>query len=199
MRRARGGRAVGKTVTLARLIHINGAPGTGKTSLARCYVDDHPLALIVDIDGLRTQLGQWDRLGESRTTARELALVLAEAHLVAGHDVVVPQYVGRVEFIDRLEAVAVKCEAEFVEVVLVTDPAVAIERFRRRRSELASTAGSHPEADVGEADVEQVVGEAADRLARICGVRPLTRRVSADADLATTYRVMLAAIGDPLR
>ena len=128
--------------------------------------------------------------------ARELAFVLAGAHLASGHDVVVPQYVGRIEFIERLDALAQKCEAEFVEIVLAVEPTVAIERFRRRRDELASSAGTHPEADVGEADVENVVGEAVDRLAHICDARPMSRRVPADADLATTYRVLLATIGD---
>ena len=181
---------------LARLIHINGAPATGKTSLARRYISDHPLALLVDIDGLRTQLGQWDRLDESRTLARELALALAETHLASGHDVVVPQYVGRIEFIERLDSLALKCGAEFVEIVLAVESAVAIERFRRRREEFASSSGMHPEADVSETEVEYVVGEAVDLLAHICDRRPATRRVPAGADFPTTYRVLLAAIGD---
>lgn len=164
--------------------------------MARRYVDEHPLTLLVDIDGLRTQLGQWDRLEESRTMARQLALELARAHLLSGHDVVVPQYVGRVEFIERLDALALTCEAEFVEIVLVAEPTVAIERFRRRRDALTSSAGMHPEADVGEAEVEHVVGDAVDRLAHICDGRPTTRQVPADADVATTYRVLLTTIVD---
>jgi hypothetical protein len=164
--------------------------------LASRYVGEHSLALLVDIDGLRTQLGQWDRREESRTMARELALVLAGAHLVSGHDVVVPQYVGGIDFVERLDALARQCDAEFVESVLLAAPKVAIERFRRRRDELASVAGMHPEADVGEADVEHVVKEAVDRLAHICDVRPMTQRVPADADFLTTYRVLLATIGN---
>lgn len=128
--------------------------------------------------------------------ARELALALAEAQLTSGHDVIVPQYVGRIEFIERLDSLAHRCGAEFVEVVLVAEPTVVIERFRRRRDELRSSAEPHPEADVGEAEIEQVVGEAFDRLADISDSRPAVRHLPADEDLPTTYQALLAAIGD---
>lgn len=131
--------------------------------------------------------------------ARELALALAEAQLTSGHDVIVPQYVGRIEFIERLDALARRCEVEFVEVVLVAEPTVVIERFRRRRDELRSSAELHPEADVGAAEIEHVVGEAFDRLADISDRRPAARHLPADADLATTYRLLLATIGDTAR
>jgi len=186
-----------RLVGVVRLVHLNGAPGIGKTSLAQRYLADHPLVLLVDIDGLRTQLGQWDRWQESRTLARELALALAEAQLSSGHDVIVPQYVGRIEFIEHLEGLARRCGAEFVEIVLVTEPSVSIERFRRRRAELDATCVPHPETDVDQAAIDQVVREGFDRLSDICDRRPSARRVTADADVETTYRALLAAIGEP--
>lgn len=186
-------------VPLTRLVHLNGAPGTGKTSLARRYLADHPLSLLIDIDGLRTQLGQWDRREESRTLARELALALAEAQLSSGHDVIVPQYVGRIEFIEHLDGLARRCGAEFVEVVLVTEPSVSIERFRRRRAELGTTGAPHPEADIDQADIDQIVHEAFDRISDICDRRPTVRCVPADADTETTYLALLTTINDPVR
>ena len=89
---------------IGRLIHLNGPPGAGKTSLARRYLADHPLALVVDIDDLRMNLGQWAAREESRLLARELAIALVDCHLSAGHDVVVPQFLGRLPFIERLAA-----------------------------------------------------------------------------------------------
>ena len=183
-----------RLVALARLVFLNGAPGSGKTSLARRYLADHPLTLLVDIDDLRAQLGQWERLEESRMMARELALVLAEAQLQSGHDVIVPQYVGRTEFIERLDGLARRCGAELVEVVLVADPTVVVERFRRRRWELRASAGLHPEADVGEAEIEQVVGEAFDRIADVLARRPAARPLPADADLSMSYSELVAII-----
>lgn len=40
--------------SIGRLIQLDGPPGAGKTTLARRYLADHPLALVVDIDDLTT-------------------------------------------------------------------------------------------------------------------------------------------------
>jgi 2-phosphoglycerate kinase len=45
---------------VARLILLNGPPGIGKSTLAQRYVDDHPLALNLDIDSVRRLLGRDD-------------------------------------------------------------------------------------------------------------------------------------------
>jgi len=59
-------------------------------------------------------------------------------HLGSGRDVVVPQYLRRVEFIERLEATAERCGAVFVETALRIDAAVAAERFAERAAALGS-------------------------------------------------------------
>ena len=43
----------------ARLIHLNGPPGIGKTTLARRYAAEHLGVLLCDIDVLRTMIGGW--------------------------------------------------------------------------------------------------------------------------------------------
>lgn len=68
--------------------------------------------------------------------ARELVLAMARVHLQAGHDVVVPQYLGRVAFLERLEAVATEVGATFVEVVLMDHRAAALDRFATRGGEV---------------------------------------------------------------
>ena len=89
---------------MTRLILINGAPGSGKSTLARMLVDEQPLALLLDIDTLRGQLGQWsDDPVAAGMAARRLALAMIHTHLVAGHDVVVPQFLFRLPFILELE------------------------------------------------------------------------------------------------
>ena len=142
------------------LLVINGAPAVGKTTLAHRYAADHPLALVVDVDLLRTHLGGWPQVDESKAVARDLAVALARAHLVTGHDVVVPQYIGRPEFLARLRALADESGTDFLEVVLTDDPQQVAERFRARRVALAAEVAPHPENDVDDATVEQVVADA---------------------------------------
>jgi predicted kinase len=146
------------------LLLINGAPGAGKSTLAHRYADEHPLTLVIDIDAIRTQLGQWAKLEESRLVARDLALGLARAHLANGYDVVVPQYLGRPEFRDRLQHLAHEVGVLFVEVLLTDDADRITRRFRRRRPALAGTAAVHPEGDLADDAVATEVARANDAL-----------------------------------
>lgn len=118
---------------MSQLILINGAPGSGKSTLARLLVDERPLALLLDIDSLRGQLGRWsDDPSASGMTARRLALAMIRTHLQAGFDVVVPQFLFRSPFILDLERSAWESGAVFVEIALVSSPGEAAARFAAR-------------------------------------------------------------------
>lgn len=100
------------------LILLNGAPATGKSTLARRYVAGHPLALNLDLDLVRGLLGDWrSSPGEAGLAARAIGLAAARTHLREGHDVVVPQLVARAQFIEELAATATDAGAEFVEIM----------------------------------------------------------------------------------
>jgi predicted kinase len=116
-----------------KLIVLNGPPGIGKSTLAGRYVDDHPLALLLDIDTIRSLLGRWiDDQPESGRLARVLAVQMARLHLTAGYDVVVPQLLTRPELLHQLEGVAADVPADLHEIALVDTKEQAIERFVAR-------------------------------------------------------------------
>jgi predicted kinase len=116
-----------------RLILLNGAPGIGKSTLARRYVDDHPLALCLDIDSVRAMLGRWlEQPIQSGLAARALAIEMARTHLRTGHDVIVAQYLGRIDFVEQLDQLARDAGVAFIETALQTDAADAVARFTRR-------------------------------------------------------------------
>jgi len=120
---------------VVRLVLINGMPASGKSTLARRYADDHPLTLALDIDVVRAMLGGWlTEPTEAGLLARRLALAVAGEQLRAGHDVVVPQFLGRLDFVLSLKRLAEEADAEFREFALLISPEQAVERFRRRSS-----------------------------------------------------------------
>jgi predicted kinase len=175
------------------LLVINGVPGVGKSTLASRFADEDPLALILDIDSIRTHLRQWQEHDESKVLARELAIAVARAHLLAGHDVIVPQFLGRREFRERLAGLAHEIGVPFVEVVLTADDAAIVERFRRRHNALAESAQYHPESDLPDASVTVDLP-----LANVQLVEDATTRgvpiVSTAADLDTSYRELREAV-----
>jgi predicted kinase len=123
---------------MPRLVHLNGPPGIGKSTLARRYVDDHPLAFCLDIDGFRRLIGRWDEHeGQSGLLARAMAIEMATTHLSAGYDVVVPQYVARPTFVQELAHAATRAGASFHEIVLLDEPEPAEARFDRRAEDPA--------------------------------------------------------------
>src|SRR5512133_2777108 len=107
---------------MTRLMLINRAPGSGKTTLAERLAQDSPMTLGLDVDGIKHSLGRWkEDLHTSGLHARRLSLALAREHLRAGYDVVLGQYLARTSFIEDLERLAGDVDARFHEFVLDLD------------------------------------------------------------------------------
>ncbi|MDX6299377.1 MAG: hypothetical protein QOF53_591 [Nocardioidaceae bacterium] len=119
-----------------RLVLINGAPGSGKSTIAHALAQDKSMTLALDIDGIKHSLGRWgeDPLG-SGLQARRLALALADEQLLAGFDVVIGQYLARTPFIEDLERCAERHGAQFCEFVLHLDAAALAKRLAERASD----------------------------------------------------------------
>jgi predicted kinase len=121
------GRVVRRCETVPKLILVNGPPGVGKSTVARRYVDDHPLTLDLEIDAIRAMIGSWlEAADRSGLAARRVALAAAVTHLQAGYDVIVPQLLTRREFVEELRGAAESVGATFHEVTLVDDRATVL-------------------------------------------------------------------------
>jgi predicted kinase len=135
---------------VADLIHLNGPPGVGKSTIARRYVVEHPGTLNCDIDVLRTLVGGWaEDFGTAGSLIRPAALAMMEAYLTTGHDVVLPQLIANAAELARIEQTACEAGAQLVERFLMDDLQQAVDRFHRR--------GEDEEADPWHAQVRAIV------------------------------------------
>lgn len=115
------------------LVLLNGAPGVGKSTLARRYADDHPLSVVLDIDLLRSMVGGWRRYPlEAGILARRLAIAGAGAAISDGRIVLVPQLLARVEFVEELARTADTLGVPFMETVIVANLDTALARYQDR-------------------------------------------------------------------
>ena len=168
---------------MPRLILINGAPGTGKSTIAHRLAQDRRLALALDLDVLKHSLGQWDAdMTAAGYHARLLALAVIATQLDSGHDVHVGQFLAKTEFIDQLESAAQRHGATFVEVILTADVATLQRRLAQRA--LRPERSEHLiNASIVSADDVPALVDAIDRVARL---RPSATLVDASGELDET-------------
>lgn len=176
---------------MARLVLLNGPPGIGKSTLAALYADRHPGTLNLDIDSLHRLVGGWRGMGgRVHDVLRPLALAMAAAHLRGGRDVVMPQYLARLDEIAAFEDVAREQGAAFGEVVLLAAREEAVARFARR-AEHDDPWIQHSNGLVGQARL----GSMYDALADLVPLRPAAVVVrSGPGAVEETYRLVLEAL-----
>jgi predicted kinase len=164
-----------------RLILLNGPPGCGKSTLAQLYVDEHPLALNLDIDRVRSLIGRWqDDPATAGVLARAIALAAARTHLAAGYDVVIPQFLGRPVFIEQVERLADEVGAEFHEVVLLDSKQNALRRFTERTTAAADPAHVEAQSMLDRSGGLDELSAMYDRLMSVVASRPAARVISTD-------------------
>jgi pyruvate formate-lyase activating enzyme-like uncharacterized protein len=150
--------------------------------------------LLLDIDEIRMKLGQWQESDRAKLIARQLAVVIARAHLGAGFDVIVPQLLGNGDFIVTLAQVADELGAEFFEVMLQISAEQGIDRFVARRAALAHA--DHPEAEIREEQIADALSSTVRALESLAAARPNTIVVDASGDISRTHTsVRLALAG----
>lgn len=179
---------------MARLIVVNGPPGIGKSTLAQRYVDAHPLCLSLEQDVVRGLLGDWrNRESESGGLARRLCVAMAREHLLAGHDVIVPQFVALPAYLDELAGVATELKATYVEVVLLDDVGSAERRFEARLDDPLRAEHQRRAATA----IAEAGGYAHqyERLLRCLHGRKAVVIRSDEGDVDGTYRRLLDCIG----
>ncbi len=173
---------------MSRLIHLNGPPGVGKSTLARRYAADHPGVLVLEIDRLRTMVAGWEQDPvDAGHRIRGAALAAMTSYLRQGDDVVVPQLLANPGYVAGFAAAAAEAGATYVHVVLTATPEEIVRRFRSRGEEhpWARHVTEIVEAEGGDAALHEWVR----RLESVDAIRLET------GDPESTYADLLGLLG----
>ncbi|RLE23282.1 MAG: hypothetical protein DRJ50_06450 [Actinobacteria bacterium] len=180
----------------AALVLLNGPPASGKSTLAERLVAVRPLALNLDIDLIRGQLGGWlNQPTEAGLAARALAISMIDTHLRSGRDVVVPQFVARPDFIEQLERAAARADASFVEIALQLPREEAVSAFESRRRSPTSSTHQNAADLVDLTNATDPLGEMHDALQLFLDERKSAHRINVvrgniDSTLATLLHTL---------
>lgn len=178
---------------MVTLVHLNGPSGAGKSTLAQRYVDDHMGVLNLDIDVVVSLIGGWrNNFFATLSSARDIAIAMAETHLRSGSDVVMPQLVTATGQAERFEEAAQRAGARYVEVALMLEPAQQIGRFRAkgRHSEVAAQIERAVDAEGGDAVLKRIHQHFTDYLEHRRGVL----RLDVSGDVNQSYDAMLKTL-----
>ncbi|MEV6282893.1 AAA family ATPase [Kribbella sp. NPDC051770] len=175
---------------MPRLIHLNGPPGIGKSTLAALYADRAPGILNLDVDVVHRLVGGWaDENNRTWDLVWPVVHAMAATHLGGGHDVVVPQYHARPDEIATLEGLAHRHQASFHEVILLDGREAAAERFARRAGATDDPWIRHHHLSRARLDALY------DDLLRLSEARPDAVVVPSTADaVEATYELLLAKL-----
>lgn len=178
-----------------RLIHLNGAPGVGKSTLARALVASRPGWLNLDIDLLRSLVGGWEAdFAGTGSVIRPVALSMVSAHLARGGTVVLPQLLADPVELERFVGAATAVGGAYCGILLDASDGSLAARWRGRDTSDPVTATSNRVIAAGGGD--GAVQEWARRLRETFSTRPDVTTIDLEGlDEGAALREVVAMTG----
>ncbi|MFC7502146.1 AAA family ATPase [Nocardioides sp. CPCC 206347] len=187
----------GTVLDVVYLLHLNGPPGIGKSTIARRYAEEHPGVLNCDIDALRTLIGGWsDDFLKAGALIRPAAMGMIEGYLDSGHNVVLPQLLIHPAEVSLFEACAVRTNARFIERFLMDGCERSVARFHRRgETDPDNPWHSQVQAIVAAQGGDEALRQRHSALQALLDQRPDAMLVqSAEGDVEATYQRLVASL-----
>jgi predicted kinase len=177
-----------------KLIILSGPPAIGKSTLAQKYIDNHPMALKLDIDQLWFMLGQWQASRPKSTDQKmKLAYVMAGLHLQDGYDVVVAQDLDNISYYKIFEKIAEACHANMYEILLDAPVQEVIERCIQRGKASGYPTGFRPGGILESEGREAKIASMHATAQKVCSMRPKTLHVLSEyGNIENTYTTILS-------
>lgn len=174
-------------MTKPKLILLNGFAGAGKSTIAKMYIAEHPLAMVIEGDELIVNMGSWQtNEDEARRLVFLLTKAMARTYLAESYDVLLPYLVMNASHVDEFEKMAKDLDADFYEFVLHDDRPTAIAKLLKRGT--WGEAGQPPITD----DELPVIEELATKMEQELEKRPGAVRINGkQGDPRGTYEQLL--------
>jgi predicted kinase len=171
-----------------KVILLNGFAGAGKTTIAKKYIDQHPLAVMIEGDELIVNIGDWlARETEARRLVFNLTKTMLRTSLDLGHDVLLPYLVTNVDDVNEFEQIARELGADFYEFILYSDQKTAITRLLER-----GTWGEAGQPPISDKDLP-VIEELATKMEAALKERPnMVKLDTKEGEQDETYRQLLS-------
>lgn len=116
-----------------KLVLLYGFASSGKTTLAKKYIDEHPLSIAIEGDQIIGMMGQWRKNEEA---AREIVFkhtqAIVRGHLSSGYDVLLPYLLTNPSHAAVFQIIATENESSFHEIYLDIQKEDAIARLLAR-------------------------------------------------------------------
>lgn len=116
-----------------KVILLNGFAGSGKSTIARKYVDTHPLSMVIESDELIVNIGDWlAHEDQAWSLVFSLTKGMVSTALALGHDVVLPYLVRDANRAAEIEKIVQDSGAEFYEFYLSVPKEHAVQKLLDR-------------------------------------------------------------------
>ncbi len=174
----------------AKLIILYGFAASGKTTIAKTYIDNHPLSMMIEGDEIINMMGQWRKYeNDARVLVFKHTCSIVKNQLQAGHAVILPYLLTDATHINSFIEIANEVGTPVYEIYLSADKENAIAKLLKRG--VWGEEGSPSLTENDRPEIEELFTTMSIEMAKRPGVMQLE---IIEGDIGGTYQKFLGLI-----